>query len=140
MDVPLRDVTIARDDETAWQGAGDVTHQKRTGGFWGNMKKVRELKTRRRTRRFEFWGSLRWDEFARHGCRTRWGPDDKDRIVRLCLSSICRNLLLKVNKKVSYLSKKSLRVFEFRDSYVLYTFYRYEYYMSISHVALIVAM
>ena len=38
---------------------------------------------------------------------------------RLCLSSLCRNLLLKVNKKVSYLNKKSLRVFEFRDSYVL---------------------
>ena len=39
----------------------------------------------------------------------------------------------------SYLNKKSLRVFEFRDSYVLYMFYRYEHYMSISHMALIVA-
>ena len=38
---------------------------------------------------------------------------------RLCLSSLRRNLYLKVNKKVSYLNKKSLRVFEFRDSYVL---------------------
>ena len=41
---------------------------------------------------------------------------------------------------VSYLNKKSLRVFEFRDSYVLYMFYRYEHYMSISHIALIVNM
>ena len=40
----------------------------------------------------------------------------------------------------SYLNKKSLRVFEFRDSYVLYMFYRYEHYMSISHMVLIVAM
>ena len=38
---------------------------------------------------------------------------------RLCLSSWRRNLWLKGNKKVSYLNKKSLRVFEFRDSYVL---------------------
>ncbi len=38
----------------------------------------------------------------------------------------------KVNKKVSYLNKKSLRVFEFRDSYVLYMFYRYQHYLSIS--------
>ena len=40
---------------------------------------------------------------------------------------------------VSYLNKKSLRVFELRDSYVLYVFYRYEHYMSISHMELIVA-
>ena len=40
----------------------------------------------------------------------------------------------------SYLNKKSLRVFEFRDSYVLYMFYRYEHYMSISHMAVIVAL
>ena len=38
------------------------------------------------------------------------------------------------------MNKKSLRVFEFRDSYVLYMFYRYEHYMSISHMALIVAI
>ena len=59
---------------------------------------------------------------------------------RLCLSSLRRNLWLKVNKKVSYLNKKSLRVFEFRDSYVLYMFYRNEHYMAISHIALIVNM
>ena len=46
----------------------------------------------------------------------------------------------KLIKKVSYLNKKSLRVFEFRDSYVLYMFYRYEHYMSILRMALIVAI
>ena len=35
---------------------------------------------------------------------------------------------------------KSFRVFEFRDSYVLYIFYSNEYYMSISYIALIVDM
>ncbi len=38
------------------------------------------------------------------------------------------------------MNKKSLCVFEFRDSYVLYMFSRYEHYMSISHMALIVVM
>ena len=41
---------------------------------------------------------------------------------------------------VSYLNKKSLSVFEFRNPYVLYVFYRYEHYMSISHIELIVAI
>ena len=38
------------------------------------------------------------------------------------------------------MNKKSLRVFEFRDSYVLYIFYRNEHYMSISQLALIANM
>ena len=37
-------------------------------------------------------------------------------------------------------NKKSLRVFEFQDSYVLPMFYRYEHYMSISHMAIFVYM
>ena len=41
---------------------------------------------------------------------------------------------------VSYLNKKSLHVFEFQDSSVLYIFYRYEHYMSISHMAIFVYM
>ena len=53
---------------------------------------------------------------------------------RLCLSSLRQNLSLKVNKKVSYLNKKSLCVFEFRDSYVLYIFYSYQHSMSISPI------
>ena len=57
-----------------------------------------------------------------------WGPLEMGAKLirqhrRLCLSSLCRNLYLKVNKKVSYRNKKSLRVFEFRDSYVFYMFY-----------------
>ena len=43
----------------------------------------------------------------------------------------------KVIKRFRTRTNKSLRVFEFRDSYVLYMFYRYEHYMSISHMALI---
>ena len=55
--------------------------------------------------------------------------------VRLCLSSLCRNLELKVNKKVSYLNQKSLRVFR---NFEIPMFYRYEHYMSILHMAIFV--
>ena len=67
----------------------------RTGSaqrFVKNLKKVRELITRRQKRMFDFWGSLRRDEFARHGCRMREGPDEEASIKRLCLSSLRRNL------------------------------------------------
>ena len=56
---------------------------------------------------------------------------------RLCLSSLRRNLLLKVNKKVSYLNKKSLSVFEIP---VLYMFCSNEHYMSISHMVIFMYM
>ena len=69
MEVSLRDVTIVR-DERRLQGAGDVTHRKRAE-VGENLKKVRELKTRRQTRRFDFCELAEADEFARHGCRTR---------------------------------------------------------------------
>ena len=39
----------------------------------GDLKKVSELRTRHRTRRVDFRGSQRPDEFARYGRRTRWG-------------------------------------------------------------------
>ena len=125
----LRDVTIARDE------TGDgVRVTSRTGSAWRfveNWKKVRELNTQyilyilqspneedrlleladaRRT--CALWGALKMG--------AKWIRQHR----RLCLSSLRRNLELKVNKKVSYLNKKSLRVFEFRDSYVLYMFYR----------------
>ena len=62
----LRDVTIARDEEE-----GDrVRMTSRIGSaedFGDFEEKLGELKTRRRTRRFDFWGSLRRDEFARQG-------------------------------------------------------------------------
>ena len=43
------------------------------GGFWGFWRKLVELRTRHWTRRVDFWGSLRRDEFARYGHRTRLG-------------------------------------------------------------------
>ena len=56
------------------------------GGFWGFWKKSVELRTRHRTGRVDFRGSLRPDEFARYGRRTRWGADGKVIIERLCIS------------------------------------------------------
>ena len=119
-DVSLRDVTIAQ-DETGRQGANDVTHRKRAEVF-GNLKKVKGVETRRWTRRFDFWGSLRWDEFACHGCRMRQGPDEEASIKRLCFSPYIETFNSKVIKRFRTWTKKSLRVFEFRDSYVLYVY------------------
>ena len=48
----------------------------RTGStrrIWGILKKSVELRTRHRTRRVDFRGSNRLDEFARYGRRTRCG-------------------------------------------------------------------
>ncbi len=39
---------------------------------FGDFEKVVELRTRHRTRRVDFRGSQRPDEFARYGCYTRW--------------------------------------------------------------------
>ena len=44
-----------------------VTSHTGSARFVGDLKKVRELSTRRQTRRFDFWGSLRQDEFAPYG-------------------------------------------------------------------------
>ena len=126
-DESLRDVTIAW-GETGWQRANDVTHRKRAEIF-GNLKKVKRVETRRRTRRFDFWGSLRRDEFACHGCRTRLGPDEEASIKRLCLSSYVETFNSKVIKRFRTWTKKSLRVFEFRDSYVLSFLYEHYVYM-----------
>ena len=47
-----------------------------------------ELKTRHQTRRVDFRGSQRPDEFALYGRRTRWGwgADEEARIERMCIS------------------------------------------------------
>ena len=58
----------------------------------------------------------------------------------MCLSPYVETFNSKVIKSFRTWTNKSLRVFEFRDSYILYMFYRYEHYMSILHIALIVAM
>ena len=117
-DISHRDVTIAWDDET-----GDkvqvTSHTGSTRRTLGISKKVKELKNRRRTRRFDFWGSLRRDEFARHGCRTRKGPDEEAGIKWLCLSPYVETFNSKILIRFRTLTKKTLRVFEFRDSCVL---------------------
>ena len=87
--------------------------------FLGISKEVSRIETRRWTRRFDFWGSLRWDEFARHGCHTREGPDEEASITRLCFSPYVETFNSKVIKRFRTWTKKSLRVFEFRDSCVL---------------------
>ena len=51
----------------------DVMHRKRSRRILGILKKSVELRTRLRTGRVDFWGSLRPDEFARYGRRTSWG-------------------------------------------------------------------
>ena len=96
----------------------DVTHRKRAEDF-GNLKKVKRVETRCWMRRFDFWGSLRRDEFARHGCRMRLEPDEEASIKRLCLSLYVETFNSKVIKRFRTWTKKSLRVFEFRHSYVL---------------------
>ena len=113
----LRDVTIAQ-DETKWQGANDVTYRKRAEVF-GNSRKVKRVETRRRTRMFDFWGSLRQNEFAGHGYRTRLGPNEETSIERLCLSPYVETVNSKVIKSFCNWTKKSLRVFKIRDFYVL---------------------
>ena len=71
----LRDVTIARDD-----GTGDwVRVTSRTGSAWrfvGDLKKVRELSTRRQTRRIDFRSSQTRSKLAPYGVRSRWGSNE----------------------------------------------------------------
>ena len=57
----LRDVTIAQ------MGNGSARR------IWGILKKSVDLKTRHQTRRVDFRGLQRCDEFARYGRRTSWG-------------------------------------------------------------------
>ena len=74
-DVSFRDVTIAQmgngATEYGWHLAPEVHGE--FGGFWKSQ--LVESRTRQRTRRVDFRGSQRPDEFARYGCRTRWGED-----------------------------------------------------------------
>ena len=43
-------------------------------------------------RRFDFRGSLRRDEYARYGRRTRWGSDEKDGIEDFVSLLMSKNL------------------------------------------------
>ena len=105
-----------------WQTADDVMHRKRAEDLVDFEEKLRELKAWHRTRRFDFWGSLRRDELARHGCCTRYGPDEEASIKWLGLSSYVVTFNSRVIKRFRTWTKKSLRVFEFWDSYVLYAY------------------
>ena len=51
------------------RSASDVTHRKRAE-VCGELKE-RRVETRQWMKRFDFWGSLRRDEFASRGYRTR---------------------------------------------------------------------
>ena len=104
-----------------WRSANDVTHRKRVEDF-GNLKKVKRVETRCRTRRFDFWGLLRRDKFVRHGCCTRLGPEEEASIKRFCLFPYVETFNSKVIKRFRTWTKKLLPVFKFRDSYVLYAY------------------
>ena len=89
----------------------DVTHRKCAEDLGDFEERV---ETRHQTRRFDFWGSLRRDEFAHYGHRARWGPDEKDSIERLCLSPYVEEPL---NSKVI-----KRFVPELRSRYVFFVF------------------
>ena len=101
-----------------WQGANDIPHRKRVEDF-GNLKKFKRVEARRRTRRFDFWGLLRREEFARYGRRARWEPDEKANIKRLSLSLCGRTFKLKSNKRFVPKLRSRYVFFIFQDSYVL---------------------
>ena len=77
------DVTKVRDE------TGDgVRVTSRTGSvqrFMENWKNVRELNTRRQTKRFDFCSSQTRGELAPYGGRSRWGPNEYD-IIEDCVS------------------------------------------------------
>ena len=120
-----------------WKRGKRVRVTSRTGSerrIWGILKKSVESRTGHRTRRVDFRGSQRPDEFARYGRHTCWGADGKSQNRKnVYLSSLCRNLKLKGNKRFRTWTKKSLRVFVFRDSCSMYICY--EHSMYVSHIS-----
>ena len=97
----------------------DVMHRKCAENL-GRFEKVSELRTRHRTRRVDFRGSSRPDEFARYGRRTRLGADRKVIIERLCISlpyvetfnsTVIKGFVPELRSRYVF--------FVFRDSYVL---------------------
>ena len=91
-------------------------------------KSVSCVETRHRTRRVDFRGSQRPDEFACYGCCTRWGADGKARIERMCIShSYVKTFNSKVIKGFvpELRSHKCFLCFEIPMFYVymLWTFY-----------------
>ena len=137
MDVSLRDVTIAQmgngDTAFEWRHA-----QEACGGFW-EIWKVSwvELKTRHQTRRVDFRGSQRPDEFACYGCRTRcvdrWKSQNRKNVY---LSPyVEKHLHSKVIKSFvpELRSRKCFSCFEIPMFYV----YIYEHYIYVSHIRIL---
>ena len=121
-DVSLRNVTIAQMGngarECRWRHAPEARGG--FGGFWKSQ--FIELRTRHRTRRVDFWGSQRPDEFARYGRRTicGGGADGKAIIERLCISlPYVETFNSKVIKGFVPELRSRYVFFVFRDSYVL---------------------
>ena len=107
-----------------WQSAGDVTHRKRAEVLGRIERKSRELKLDAE------WGG------STFGARsTRWGPDGEASIKRLCLSPYVETFNSKVIKRFRTWTKKSLRAFEFRDSWFYVMYICYQHSMSILHMA-----
>ena len=127
-DVSLRDVTIVQMGngarECRWRHAPEAHGG--FGGFWKSQ--LVELRTRHRTGRVDFRGSLRPDEFTRYGRRMRWVADGKASIERLCISlSYVETFNLKVIKSFvpELKSRKCFSSFGIPMFYVymLWTFY-----------------
>ena len=117
-DVSLRDVTIAQMRNGVRECEYRHTPEARRG-FWEFWRKLVELRTRHRTRRVDFRGSLRPDEFTRYGHlretrRGRWKSQNRKNVY---LSSLCRNS--KVKKGFVPELRSRYVFFVFRDSYVL---------------------
>ena len=96
-DMSLRDVTIVR-DETGWQGAGDVTHRKRTEvcvRIWRKLESwVLDAKRRGST-----FGARRREANLRPMGAARDGGQMKRTAQQDCLSSLCRNFNSKLIKR-----------------------------------------
>ena len=95
------------------------------GGFWGFWKKSVELRTRLRTGRVDFRGSLSPDEFVRYGLRICWGTDGKASIEKLCISlPYVKTFNWKVIKGFVPELRSRYVFFLFRDSDVLCIYVR----------------
>ena len=118
------------------------------GGFW-EIWKSQQLRTRLRTRRVNFRGSQRPDEFVRYGRRTRWGgADEKVILERLCISlPYAETFNLKVIKGFvpELRSRKCFSCFGIPMFYVnmLWTFYvrfTYPYLAMVQHYGLLASL
>ena len=132
-DVSLRDVTIAQMGnearECGWRHAPEA--RRRFWGFWKSQ--LVGLRTRHRTRRVDFRGQmiLHATGAARNGGGGRWKNHHR-KIVHL--SSLCRNLQLKGNKRFRTWTKKLLRVFCV-SGFLCSMYICYEHSMYVSHIS-----